>query len=155
MISKTQLRDLHWLYPGWSAFLGAFGGWCCKWTRRYLLPVTGGLLAYLYGVQGWRCVLYVLSTAFAFALPYSPERLGWMAIALGGTVYGLTPLWLHWNWRHWWWPISMAVILPSLLYLSSLLSWFTHKIVELLIFGIHGVLVTLAIDSHKKDEEEN
>lgn len=157
----SQLRDLHWVFPAWAALLGALGGWCCKWLRRYILPVSGGLLALAYGIDRRRCVGYAVATTMAFSLPYSPDRQSWLVIALVGATYGMTP-WLLVRWVltglkprfHWQallWPLLTAAALTGLLWFSSVADWWTHKWSETVIFGLHGFLVAYAIDRHKPE----
>jgi len=156
----SRLRDLHWVFPPWAAFLGALGGWSFKWLRRYALPITGGLLALAYGIKRQRCVGYAVATTMAFSLPYSPDRQSWLVIALVGATYGMTP-WLLVRWvttglkpRFRWsallWPVFTAAALTGLLWCSSVADWWTHKLTEMLVFGLHGLLVTLAIDGQEQ-----
>ena len=150
-MNPKHLRDLHWTFPAWAAFLGALGGWCCKWLRRYLLPASGGLLALAYGVRWHRALLYALATSLAFSLPYSPERHSWLVIGLVGASYGATPLLLlprqgGWTWA---WPGLLAGWLVALLALSAHVDWFMHKWIEMLVFGAHGWLVARAIERHQ------
>lgn len=145
-----DLRDLHWTFPPLAAFLGALGGWSFKWTRRYLLPVLGGLLAWAYGVTWYRCVGYAAATAVAFSLGYSPERNPWWEIFLVGATYGATPLLLSWRWKRIWWPVLTGAALLCLMAVSLQFNWFTWKWVEALIFGLHGFLVAWVIDQWRK-----
>jgi hypothetical protein len=143
------LRDLHWVYPAWAALLGALGGWAFKWLRRYLLPISGGLLALAYGIERRRCVGYAVATTMAFSLPYSPDRHSWGLIFLVGAAYGATPLILCWRARWAWWPILTGSSLAGLMAASLHLDWFTWKWAEMLIFGLHGFLVSWTIDRRR------
>ena len=147
----VALRDLHWVFPSWAALLGALGGWSWKWLRRYVLPISGGLLAWAYGITWYRCVGYTVATAAAFTLGYSPERNPWWVIALVGASYGATPLILRWRVSRVWWPVLTSVSLVTLMAVSLTFNWFTWKLVEMTIFGLHGLLVTLAIDTKDPD----
>jgi len=160
-MNRDQLRDLHWTFPPLAAFLGALGGWCCKWLRRYALPITGGLLAMAYGIKRQRCVGYAVATTMAFSLPYSPDRQSWLVIAFVGATYGMTP-WLLVRWmttglkpRFRWqvllWPILTAASLVGLLALSATVDWWAHMWTETVVFGLHGFLVAYAIDRHKPE----
>lgn len=157
----NALRDLHWIYPAWAAFFGAFGGWCCKGLRRYLLPLSGGLLALAYGIKRQRCVSYAVAATMAFSLPYSPNRQSWLVIALVGATYGMTP-WLLVRWvktglkpRFRWhallWPVFTATTLSGLVWLSSVAVWWSRQWTEAAVFGLHGLLVSSAIDGHKRE----
>jgi len=158
---SAKLRDLHWTFPPLAAFLGGLGGWSFKWLRRYALPITGGLLAMAYGIERRRCVGYAVASTMAFSLPYSPDRQGWIVIALVGATYGMTP-WLLVRWvtiglkpRFRWhallWPVLTAGTLTGLLWFSSVADWWTHKWTETVVFGLHGFLVAYAIDRHKSE----
>ena len=147
----SWVRDLHWVFPAWAAFLGALGGWSFKWLRRYALPITGGLLAMAYGIDRRRCVGYAVASTMAFSLPYSPGRQSWAVIAVVGACYGATPLILSFRWRRLWWPVLTAATLAGLLALSATVDWWTHKWTETVVFGLHGFLVAYAIDRHKPE----
>jgi len=142
----TKLRDLHWVYPAWSAFLGALGGWGAKWLRRYVLPVSGGLLALAYGIERRRCVGYAVATTMAFSLPYSPDRQSWLVVFLVGATYGATPWVLNFRKARGWWPLLTGCTLVGLLALGAAVPWWKHKWSELLVFGLHGFLVSWTID---------
>lgn len=148
----SRLRDLHWTFPAWAAFCGALGGWGGKWLRRYVLPITGGLLALAYGIERRRCVGYAVATTMAFSLPYSPDRHSWGIIFLVGATYGATPLVLSFRWTRSWWPLLTGWTLVGLLALSGSVEWFTWKWAEMLIFGLHGFLVSWVIDKARRDE---
>ncbi len=143
---RTRLRDLHWTFPPLAAFLGALGGWSWLWVRRYVLPITGGVLAWAYGIRLLRCLGYAVATSVALSLGYSPERNAPFAIFLVGASYGATPLILSFRWRRSWWPLLTGLALVGLLTLSAQLSWWTHKWTETVVFGLHGFLVAWVID---------
>jgi len=145
-----SLGDLFWTFPALAAFLGAFGGWCCKWVRRYALPAVGGVLAYAYGFKWYRCVGYTVMTTIAFSMGYSPDRNPWWVIVLVGSTYGLTPLILKFRWRWIWFPVLAGATLYCLMALSLMANSFTWKFVELTVFGLHGFLVSYVI-AHRDD----
>ena len=147
-----RLRDLHWTFPPLAGFLGALGGWCCKWIRRYLLPVTGAALAVAYGIHWGRAIGYAITTAVVFSLGYSPERNPWWQIALIGASYGATPLILSFRWRRAWWPVFTALALAGLLWFSSVAAWWPHKWTETVVFTVHGFLVAWTIDKHRSEK---
>ncbi|RLC88200.1 MAG: hypothetical protein DRJ03_03380 [Chloroflexi bacterium] len=160
---QNKLRDLNWVFPAYSAFLFALGGWAMKWLRRYVLPLSGGFLALLYGVRWYRCLLYVVATIGAFSLGYSPERNPMWLIAIISASYGATPLLLCEGWRpttRWWlWPLLTSITFTGLMLISLNFNWFHWKIVEAVIGYLHGSMVAIAIDRYVKshpdpDEEE-
>ena len=100
MTAAERWRDLHWVYVPWASLLFALGGWAVKALRRWLLPLTGGLLARLYGLPWWRCLAYTVLTTLAFSLGYSPQTTPWWGLALVGASYGVPPLMLM-RWSRW------------------------------------------------------
>ena len=139
-MKRPNLRDLHWVYPAWSAFLGALGGWAWKWLRRGILPVSGAVLAWAYGISVVRAVLYASSTAIIFSLPYSPDRHSYFVIFGVGALYGVTPWFLKFKKQWLWWPILTGTALVTLLLISAHVSWWTHKWSETVVFGLQGRL---------------
>ena len=132
-----NLRDLYWAYPPYCGLLGRLGGWRWKPLRRYLLPLTGGVLAYMYGVRWWRCLAYTITTAIAFSLGYSPEKHGLWYPAFIGTTYGLTPWCLAFRWAWAWWPLAHGAVFGGLTYASW--AWgCPWGLVEVVVFSLHG-----------------
>ena len=137
----ANLRDLSWCYTPWAGFLGALGGWAVKACRRYLLPLSGGLLAWGYGVSPARCCAYTVTTILTFCLGYSPDRFGLWMVAACGFLYGLTPWCLGFRWAWVWWPFAHSAAFAGLTYAS--LAWsLPWKIVEMAVFGLSGFWVS-------------
>lgn len=148
-MSRKALRDLHLTFPWLAGFLGAFGGWGFKWTRRYLLPFLGAVLALGYGIAWWRCLLYAAATVAAFSLGYSPERNAWAVIVLVGGGYGATPWLLGFRRGRWWWPLATGLLFAGMMETSLRVGWFSWKIVEGIIFFAHGCLVSWTIEQER------
>lgn len=140
-----NLRDLNYIFIPWSGFLGALGGWTTKAIRRYLLPLTGAILAYFYGIKWYRCMAYALGTAAAFSLGYSPDRHNIAQIIAVGASYGATPLLLRFKWWYLTWPLMAGLTLAGLMELSLIFNGFSWKFVEILVFSLHGWFVAYAI----------
>jgi hypothetical protein len=156
MVMKRDLRDLNWTFVPLAGFLFAFGGWCCKFVRRELLPGIGGLLAWAYGVPLWRCVAYALASDAAFRLGYSPQTTPWYFVLGIGALYGLTPFALAEGWlrRKWWallvFPLACGVWFVGLMQLSLSVNAFTWKFVEALVGASHGFVVGWIVDERRR-----
>ena len=147
------MRDFYWLYTPWASFLFGLGGWAWKPWRRFVLPFTGGWLAWRYGLPRWRCAAYAVSTAIVFSFGYDPQRHPWLVIGQVLTSYGLPPLFLFRK------PLTVAwipLVTGSVLFTAFFLSasvGLPHKLFEIAAGGLHGFWVSLAIHEHERNEK--
>ncbi len=136
------------LAMGAGGILGAIGGTGFKWVRRYILPLTLGLVAWKAGFKRWKCLVLALGLTVAFCLPYG-ERTGWAMKAVVACCYSLPTLVLGLSV----WQIITPVVFMLLFWLSNTPAtevMFPWKICEFIIFSLVGITVAHLIAKKKK-----
>lgn len=149
--------DFAWVLVGLGAFLWAVGGWCCKWTRRFVWPWSVVVVALWYRVSWWRALIYGVLSTVVLSLGYSPERYGPLSISLVGAAYGacawiLRPDWAWHFWRRaWWYPVLTAGVVAGVFFMSGRWDAFTWKFSELSIGAVQGWVTAHALMAHQRE----
>lgn len=67
-----------------------------KWLRREVLPLIWGILAFMAGIELWRCLVFAVCQDGVFRLPYGDRTPTWLKLVvfltypLPSLLFGLT-----------------------------------------------------------------
>lgn len=132
---------------GASGILGAIGGTGFKWARRYILPISLGIIAWKAGFKLWRCILLAVGLSVAFCLPYGESTVWAIKVAVAAS-YALPTLILGVSA----WQLITPAMFLLLFWLSNTpatAAMFPWKICEFLIFWTVGTTVAHLIAMKK------
>lgn len=119
--------------------LFAIGGTGFKWVRRWILPISLGIVAWICGLNAFKCLLGAISLIISLSLPYGEKVPHIAKIGVFSAIYAST-LWFGFSW---WQPVGILVCFT--LFRISNTKWgqniVMHKIWEFTTGAMLGIIM--------------